>query len=87
MLRQNLGKSTRASYANVVMSNTNQNDVHNQNDLQNPAESSDVRSQNVNNDDEISIDSNLHPFYHQNIDYPRLILISKKLTVTDNFGP
>lgn len=89
MFGQNLGKSTRVSYANVLMCNTNQNDEN-----AHSAESSDSRSknvhnneQNVQNSDEISIESNLHPLYFQNIDHPGLILISKKLTRTDNFGP
>lgn len=39
------------------------------------------------NTDEIAVTSNLHPLFLANIDHPGLILISKKLTGTDNFGP
>lgn len=34
-----------------------------------------------------SFKSNAHPLYLQNIDHPGLILISKKLTGTENYGP
>lgn len=36
---------------------------------------------------ELQITSNMHPLYLQNIYHPGLILISKKLTGTENFGP
>ncbi|XP_074377154.1 uncharacterized protein LOC141718674 [Apium graveolens] len=38
-------------------------------------------------EEEVSIESNLHPLYLQNIDHPGLVLISKKLTGTENFEP
>lgn len=37
--------------------------------------------------DQIAITSNMHPLYLQNIDQPGLVLIAKKLTWTENFGP
>ncbi|XP_074369440.1 uncharacterized protein LOC141710810 [Apium graveolens] len=37
--------------------------------------------------DEVSVESNLHPLFLQNIDHPGLTLISKKLTGTENYGP
>ena len=78
MLGHDLGQSGRLSYANVVANNstpvvTTENNTNNDSD----ATPSDV----------VSIESNLHPLYLQNIDHPGLVLISKKLTGTDNFGP
>lgn len=80
MLGQNWGKPTIIIYANFVMNNNTQIDLNNEED-------SSSRSQNIHVDDEISIESNLHPLYFQNIDHPGLVLISKKLTENDNFGP
>lgn len=64
---------SRASYANVVMNNGEHSGESSQPNPQINAE--------------ISIESNLHPLYLQNIDHPGLVLISKKLTGTNNFGP
>ncbi|XP_074368235.1 uncharacterized protein LOC141708476 [Apium graveolens] len=80
MLGQNLGKTTRTSYANVVMNTSTQNG-------ENRSDSSSSTQRNIVNDEEVSIESNLHPLYLQNIDHPGLVLIAKKLTGTDNFGP
>lgn len=40
-----------------------------------------------NNFDSLSLESNSHPLYLHNNDHPGLILIAKKLTGTENFGP
>ncbi|XP_074347307.1 uncharacterized protein LOC141686152 [Apium graveolens] len=80
MLGQNLGKTTRTSYANVVMNTSTQNG-------ENRSDSSSSTQRNIVNDEEVSIESNLHPLYLQNIDHPGLVLIAKKLTGTGNFGP
>ncbi|XP_017256394.1 uncharacterized protein LOC135147298 [Daucus carota subsp. sativus] len=68
----------RTSYANVVINganddseNTPHDEVPNSGDL----------------DDASFITSNGHPLYLQNVDHPGLVLISKKLTGTENFGP
>lgn len=37
--------------------------------------------------DQVAVTSNMHPLYLQNIDHPGLVLIAKKLTGTENFGP
>lgn len=68
--------SSRIAFANTVL---NSNGTHN--------ESSDTASQRTVVNDEVSIESTLHPLYLQNMDHPGLVLISKKLTGTDNFGP
>lgn len=34
-----------------------------------------------------TFNSNLHPLYLQNMDHPGLVLIAKKLTGSENFGP
>lgn len=67
----------RASYANVVMGDIPQNNVETSNSARN----------NIASTEDVSIESNLHTLYLQNIDHPGLVLISKKLTGTDNFGP
>ncbi|XP_074346837.1 uncharacterized protein LOC141685642 [Apium graveolens] len=37
--------------------------------------------------DQVSVQSNLHPLFLQNIDHPGLVLIYKKLIGKENFGP
>lgn len=72
-------RTNKISYANVVSSSTN---LHEQTSTEHTDTPSPVVTP-----EEISIESNLHPLFLQNIDHPGLILISKKLTGTENFGP
>lgn len=39
------------------------------------------------NQEQVAVTSNMHPLYLQNIDHPGLVLIAKKLTGTETFGP
>lgn len=65
----------RKSYAHAVMGDVNHTEEdHSKND--NTATPF----------DEILVESTLHPLFLQNIDHPGLVLISKKLTETNNFG-
>lgn len=66
------------SYANAVVNQTNTNTVSNQN---NNTDTS------TNTFDTIPIDSNNHPLFLHNNDHPGMVLITKKLIGTNNFGP
>lgn len=65
------------SYANVVM---NQHNVEDENPENAGADENTT-------DPVVEFKSTMHPLYLQNIDHPGLVLISKKLTGTENFGP
>lgn len=67
---------SKPSYANTVTNNTNQGD--------NSANVEEIANYDT---EETSMTSNLHPLYLQNIDHPGLILITKKLSGSENFGP
>lgn len=69
------------SYANVVTNPTNTGSTSN------TVEHVDVLEGRLDEIDHDSFKCNTHPLYLQNVDHPGLILISKKLTGTENYGP
>lgn len=70
----------RTTYTNIVASN-NQNEVL--------IEKNNEIDENLYKDSEEGDDfiKNSHPLYLQNIDHLELVLLSKKFTGTENFGP
>lgn len=80
-----VGNNNRLSYAHVVMTTGNSNRDNNHNTGNDHDTGTD--SNNTENLGEISVESNLHPLYLHNMDHPGLVLISKKLIGTENFGP
>lgn len=80
----------KQSYAHVVLTNgsgsqVNQSAHLTQNQGNTPIE--DTRNHLIDPYASISIDSNQHPLFLHNNDHPGLVLISKKLIGTENFGP
>lgn len=71
-------RNNQTSYANVVVNNTASGSAGNQNN--NTEQSNSVF-------ESVSIDSNNQLLFLHNNDHPGLVLISKKLTGTENFGP
>lgn len=81
-------KFRQATISYLDMANKNQNNISGGNVTNNNNnQASSSGTSNIAVDNQHAIDSNLHPLYLHNNDHPGLVLISKKLTGSDNFGP